>query len=61
MGGEDTVANIILETEPNAPIASARGLELHHPIISMLGGHGGRLERERERVIFKLHIPIFTS
>ena len=59
MGGEDTVANIILETEPNAPIASARGLELHHPIISMLGGHGGRLERERESYLQVTHTHIY--
>ena len=41
---EDTVANVILGMEPNAPLAYATGLELHHPIMSMLGGHGGRLD-----------------
>ena len=40
---EDTVANIILGTDPNNPLAYAPGLELHHPIMSMIGGHGGRL------------------
>ena len=44
-----TVANVILWTEPNYPFAYDLGLELHHPIMSMLGGHGGRLEREIER------------
>ena len=44
---EDTVANLILGTEPNAPIASASVLELHHLIMSKLGGHRGRLERDR--------------
>ena len=43
---EDTIANIILGMETNAPLASAPGLELHHPITSMLGGHGGQLERD---------------
>ena len=47
---EDTVANVILGMEPNSPLAYAPLLELHHPIMSMLGGHGGRLERERESV-----------
>ena len=34
-------------TEPNAPLTYALGSEHHHPIMSKLGGHGGRLERER--------------
>ena len=45
---EDTLEKAILETEPNATIAYALGLETHQPIMSMLGGHGGRLDRERE-------------
>ena len=44
---EYIVANVILGTEPNAPLAYTPGLELHHPIMSILGCHGGRLERER--------------
>ena len=43
---EDTVANLILGTDPNSPCASDLGLELHCPITSMLGGNGGRLERD---------------
>ena len=43
-----TVVNVILGTEHNVPLASTPGLELYHPIMSMLGGHGGQLERERE-------------
>ena len=38
---EDTVANVVLDTEPNAPLAYAPGLELHRPIIIMLEGNGG--------------------
>ena len=37
---EDTASNAILQTEPNAPLANATGLELHHMIINMLQGHG---------------------
>ena len=43
------IKNLILGKEPNAHLASAPGLELQHLIMSMLGGHGGRLEREIER------------
>ena len=39
---EYTVANVILGTEPDVPLAYAPGLELHHLIMSILGGHGGR-------------------
>ena len=38
-----TVANLILGTEPNYTLAYAPGLELHHPIVSIIGGNGGRL------------------
>ena len=41
---EDTVEKFILGTEPNDTLSYALGLELHHPIMSMLGGHGGQLE-----------------
>ena len=44
---EDNIANIILGTEPNTPIAYDPGLEHHHLIMSMLGDPRGRLERER--------------
>ena len=40
---ECNVANVILGMEPNAPLAYALVLELCHPIMSMLGGHGCRL------------------
>ena len=40
------MANTSLGTEHNAPLTYAPGLELHHPIMSMLGGHGGQLERD---------------
>ena len=42
---EDTVANIILGTEPNAPLDYASVLELRHPIVSIIGGREGQLER----------------
>ena len=38
IGGEDTIANLILGTEFNAPLASSPGLEIHHKIMSILGG-----------------------
>ena len=40
--GEDTVVNITLGTELNAPLAHATGLELHHPIMSKFGEHRGQ-------------------
>ena len=43
---EYTVANLILGTENNYPLAYSTGLELYHPIITMLRGHGGRLEKD---------------
>ena len=46
---EDNVANIILGTEYNDPLAYAPELEPHHPIVSILGGHRGQLEVERDR------------
>ena len=46
---EDTAANAILGTGPNSPLASAPGLELHHMIMSIIGGQGGRLDRYRDR------------
>ena len=46
---EDNVANVTLDVEPNAPLAYDLLLELHHPIVSTLGKHIGRLDRERER------------
>ena len=41
---EDNVSNLILGTDPNDPLAYDTGLELHHPIMSMLGGHVYQLE-----------------
>ena len=40
----DNVANVILGTEPNSTLAYAPGLELHDSIMSMIVGHGGRLD-----------------
>ena len=42
LSGEDTVVNINLGTDPNAPLAYAPVLELHHPIMSKFGGHRGQ-------------------
>ena len=36
------------DTEPSYTLASDLGLKEHHPILSMLGGHICRTERERE-------------
>ena len=44
---EVTVANAILGKEPYSLPAYAPVLELHHMIMSMIGGTGGRLEIER--------------
>ena len=41
---EDTVENINLWTEHNAPISYDMGLKLRHPNISTLGSHGGHIE-----------------
>ena len=35
------VTNLSLGTEPNDPLAYVLGLELHHLIMTKLGGHGG--------------------
>ena len=43
---EDAAANVILGIEHNASLAYDMGLKSHHPIISMLGGHGGQLDRD---------------
>ena len=45
---EDTVANVILGTEPNDPLSYSLVLEIHQRIMSMLVGNGFRLEIERE-------------
>ena len=42
---EYNVANLILGTYPNNPLDYSPVLELCHQIMSMLGGHGGQLER----------------
>ena len=42
LSGEDTVVTITLETEPNATLAYAPRLEIHHPIMSKLGEHRGQ-------------------
>ena len=38
------VTNLTLVTDTSAPLAYAPGLELHHPIMSEIEGHGGRLD-----------------
>ena len=48
---EDNIAHINLGTEPNDPLAYALVLELHHPIITKVGEHKFRLERNRERAL----------
>ena len=47
--------------ENSEPLAYAPGLEPQHPTMSMIQGHGGHLdrERERERLYFATHI--YTS
>ena len=42
LSGQDTVVTTTLGTEPNDPLVYAPGLELHHPIMSKLGEHGGQ-------------------
>ena len=42
---EDNISHMNLGTDTNSPLAFDLGLELHHPIMSMLGGHGCRLNR----------------
>ena len=42
------VTKVILGKYDNTPLAYTPGLELHHPIMSKIGGHGGQLESERE-------------
>ena len=42
----DTVVNIILGIEPSDPLAYTSVLELHQPIMIMIGGNGDQLERE---------------
>ena len=39
-----------LGTDPSAPLTYDTGSEHHRPTISMLEGHGGQLEREREQL-----------
>ena len=58
---EDNVAHVTLGVEPNAPLAYAPVLEHHHPIMSMIGYPGGRLERlieifPCENWIYSLHL-----
>ena len=47
LGRNVPVANKTLETNPHAPFAYATQLGKYHPNISILGGHEGKLERER--------------
>ena len=46
---EDNLANIILGMDHNSPLAYTPVLEISHLILSMLGGNGVWLERERYR------------
>ena len=45
---EDNLAHVTIGTEPNAPLDYDPGLEHHHPIISNIGEHICRLDRERD-------------
>ena len=45
-GGYCRVFNT-LGTEPSDPLAYGPGSEHHRPIMSIIGGHGGRLEIDR--------------
>ena len=47
----DTTATITIGTYHNSLLASALGEGIHHPIMSMLWGYGGRLDREREDIM----------
>ena len=58
---EYTVANIILGKEHNIPLAYASGLELHHPVMSMLGRHGGRLERRINNIFHELFLHMLHT
>ena len=40
-----------LGTDPNVTLAYATGSELCHPTIRTIGGHRGRLERERDTML----------
>ena len=40
------MTHVNLVKEPNAPLAYAPGLKLHHPIMSKLGEPMGQLERD---------------
>ena len=42
---------------PSDPLSYVPGSEHYHPTISTLGGHGGRLERDRERVPVSVFLP----
>ena len=57
---EYNVANLILGTDPNAPLIYAPVLELHNPILIILGGRGGQLEREIE-IEIELGVPIWID
>ena len=43
----DNASNVILGIEHNCPLDYDPGLELHHPIMSILGGNGHHLYIER--------------
>ena len=45
------VANTTLGTNPHATLAYATHLEIYHQNMSILGGHGGQIQIEREREI----------
>ena len=42
---KDTISNVILGTKPNSPLTYAPLLKIHHPIMSIIGGEIGWLER----------------
>ena len=60
---EDTVTNAILGTDPNNLLGYAPVLELHQPIMSMLGGNGFQLKRDNRitRIIFWIINSLFRK
>ena len=58
---EDNVAYVPLGTDPNAPLAYAMRLEIHHPIMSTLGDPGVRLNIYVYILNGGLTFPLYTS
>ena len=50
MGCRYKVAHDLLETVPNAPLASAPGKKIHPPTLRMLEMHGGQVKIDRSLI-----------